>query len=386
MKYLRFVASNLKRNKTRLFFTMLSIITAFILFGLLSALKIAFGAGADIAGKDRMLTLHKVTFTQPLPESYGRQIAAVEGVKRVSHQTWFGAVYKDPRNQLPLFPVVPEEHIKIYPELKVIDGSLEDWMNNRQGVLISKSLADRFAADWKIGARIPLQSSIWRNKNGGNAWEFDFSGIYQLGDDLDDGGMLMHYKYFDEGRSFGQGSVGWYVLQIADPENSARIAKEVDKLFENSSAETKTATEAAFAQSFAGQIGDMGKIINAVVLAVFFTMLLVVANTMSQSIRERTAEIGVLKTLGFSDSKVMGMVMLESMFITLLSAGIGLLLAYLIVNNAESIRKYFPIFYIQKKDLFIGVTIAASMGILAGIMPATQALKLKINDAMRRVA
>ncbi|MBT8141686.1 MAG: FtsX-like permease family protein [Gammaproteobacteria bacterium] len=385
MKYLRFIASNLKRNKTRLLFTMLSIITAFILFGMLSALKVAFSAGADIAGKDRMLTLHKVTFTQPLPESYGSRIAAIDGVKKVSHATWFGAVYKDPRNQLALFPVIPEEYVEIYPELKVVEGSLEDWMSNRQGILISKSMADRFAEEWKIGDRIPIQSSIWRKNDGGNTWELDFSGVYQLGDDIDDGGMLMHYKYFDEGRSFGQGSVGWYVLQIADPEKSASVAKAVDKLFENSSAETKTATEAAFAQSFAGQIGDMGKIINAVVSAVFFTMLLVVANTMSQSIRERTSEIGVLKTLGFSDNRVMGMVMLESLFITLLAAGLGLLLAYLIVNNAEGIRKFFPIFYLPQKDIISGLFIALLMGLIAGIMPATQALKLKINDAMRRV-
>jgi len=338
MKYLRFVASNLKRNKTRLLFTFLSIMTAFLLFGLLSALKIAFGAGADIAGKDRLLT------------------------------------------------VEPEKHIQIYPELKLLEGSLDDWVSNRQGLLVSKSLADRFAEEWKVGDRIPIQTSIWRKKDGTNTYDFDFVGIYQLGEDVDDGGMYMHYKYFDESRAFGEGSVGWYVLKIANPDDSAQIAKEVDKLFENSSAETKTSTEEAFAKSFAGQIGDMGKIISAVVSAVFFTMLLVVANTMSQSIRERTSEIGVLKTLGFSDSKVMWMVILESLFITLVSAIIGLLIAKLFVDNADSVRKYFPIFYIQQKDLIFGLIIAVIMGLIAGALPALQALKLKINDAMRKVA
>lgn len=386
MKYLRFVASNLKRNKTRLLFTFLSIMTAFLLFGLLSALKIAFSAGADIAGKDRLLTLHKVTFTQPLPISYGRQIENVDGVELVSHQTWFGGIYKDPRNQLPLFPVEPEKHLQIYPELKLLEGNLDDWVSNRQGLLVSKSLADRFAEEWKVGDRIPVQTSIWRKKDGTNTYDLDFVGIYQLGEDVDDGGMLMHYKYFDESRAFGEGTVGWYVLKIANPDDSAQIAKEVDKLFENSSAETKTSTEEAFAKSFAGQIGDIGKIINAVVSAVFFTMLLVVANTMSQSIRERTSEIGVLKTLGFSDSKVMWMVILESLFITLISAAIGLLLAKLFVDNADSVRKYFPIFYIQQKDLIVGLVIATVMGLIAGVLPAIQALKLKINDAMRKVA
>lgn len=385
MKYLHFIATNLKRNKTRLIFTVLSIVTAFLMFGLLSALKVAFGAGADIAGKDRLLTLHKVTFTQPLPINYGKQIEGIEGVKLVSHQTWFGGVYKDPRNQLPLFPVEPDKHIKIYPELKIVEGSLDDWLSNRQGLLVSKSLADRFSEEWKVGGRIPIQSSIWRNKDGGSTWEFDFSGVYQLGEDIDDGGMLMHYKYFDEGRSFGEGTVGWYILQIENPENSATIAKQIDALFENSSAETKTATEEAFAKSFAGQIGDIGKIINAVVSAVFFTMLLVIANTMSQSIRERTGEIGVLKTLGFSDTKVMWMVILEAIFITVLAAALGLLLAKGFVDNAESIRKYFPIFYIPQKDLFAGMLIAIVMGLLAGILPASQALKLKIVDAMRKV-
>jgi len=386
MKYLRFIASNLKRNKTRLLFTFLSIMTAFLLFGLLSALKIAFGAGADIAGKDRLLTLHKVTFTQPLPISYARQIENIEGVELVSHQTWFGGMYKDPRNQLPLFPVEPEKHLQIYPELELIEGDLDEWKSNRQGLLVSKSLADRFSEDWKVGTRIPIQTSIWRKKDGSNTYEFDYIGIYQLGEDVDDGGMLMHYKYFDESRAFGEGSVGWYVLKINNPDNSAQIAKEVDKLFENSSAETKTSTEEAFAKSFAGQIGDMGKIINAVVSAVFFTMLLVVANTMSQSIRERTSEIGVLKTLGFSDNKVMWMVILEALFITVVSAAIGLLIAKVFVDNAESVRKYFPIFYIQQKDIIIGLSIAFLMGLIAGVLPAMQALRLKINDAMRKVA
>ena len=387
MKFLGLVWSNLKRKKLRTTLTLLSILVAFVLFALLSALKLALGGGVNMADANRLIVRHRVSFIQLLPYSYQQRIASVPGVTLVSMQLWFGGVYQDPKNQLGTFPVEPEAFLAMNPELTLPEDQKQAWLKTRTGAVVGSSLAKRFG--WKIGDRIPLTSPIWPNKDGG-AWQFDLVGIYDATKKAaDTSSFLFRYDYFDEARERGQGQVGWYQVRVDDPKNAARIAEAIDAEFANSSAETKAETEAAMFQGFTQQIGDIGTIVSLIVVAVFFTILLVAGNTMAQSVRERTQELGVLKAVGFSNERVLGVILGESLVITLLGGLTGLLLGWFIVSGmgqASFMKTYFPLFYIQPRDLLLGAGFAAALGFVAGIFPAVQAMRLRTAEALRREA
>jgi len=305
-RYLPLLAASLRRKRLRTFFTLASIVVAFLLFGLAESLRFALQSGVDVAGADRLLTMHKVSFTQLLPESYENRIRAIDGVREVTPQTWFGAWFRDERNQIPTFPVKPTAFLRMYPEFEVPAEQREAWIADRTGIMIGRGLAD--ITGWQVGQSVPLRSSIWRKADGSDAWEVTVRAIYDLPEGGDTRQILLHQEYFDEARGMAKGLIGWYVIQVADVERTAAIARQIDLQFANSPAETKTSTERAMAQSFVNQVGNIGAILRAIVIAVFFTMLLVTANTMAQSVRERTSEIGVLKTLGFSNGGVLGLV------------------------------------------------------------------------------
>ncbi|MFO1513404.1 MAG: ABC transporter permease [Verrucomicrobiota bacterium] len=293
MKFFYLVWCNLKRKKLRTTLTLLSIVVAFVLFALLAALKLAFVGGVSLANVNRLITRHRVSFIQPLPYAYMSRMASVPGVAAVSHQSWFGAVYQDSKNPLGSFPVEPELFLPMNPEISLPEDQKRAWLKTRTGAVIGRSLAERY--NWKIGDRVPLKSPIWPNKDGG-AWQFDIVGIYDgTKKTADTTSFLFRYDFFDEARSYGAGQVGWYQVRVEDPKQAERVAAAIDAEFANSSAETKTETEAAMFQGFAQQIGDIGKIVTFILGAVFFTILLVAGNTMAQSVRERTQELGVLK-------------------------------------------------------------------------------------------
>ena len=385
MKFLSLVWSNLKRRKLRTSLTLLSVLVAFILFALLSALKLALAGGVNMADANRLITRHRVSFIQLLPHSYEKRITAVPGVTLVSMQLWFGGVYQDPKNQLGTFPVEPEAFLAMNPELTLPEDQKQAWLKTRTGAIVGRSIADRFK--WKIGDRVPLTSPIWAHKSGG-AWEFEIVGIYDATKKAaDTSSFLFRYDYFDEARAHSQGTVGWYQVRVDDPKNAPRISEAIDAEFANSSAETKTETESAMFQGFAQQIGDIGTIVSLIVAAVFFTILLVAGNTMAQSVRERTQELGVLKALGFTNELVLGVVLGESLVITVLGGCTGLLLGWLMVSGlgqASFMKTYFPLFYIPPRDLVLGVLFALALGLIAGILPAIQAMRLRLAEALRR--
>jgi putative ABC transport system permease protein len=375
----------LKRRKARTLFTFLSIIVAFVLFGYLAAVKVAFRAGVDVAGADRMFTTHKTSIIQPLPKSYQEQIARVAGVKTVTHASWFGGIYQNPnRGFQGVFqgPVDPQEYLAMYPEFRLPAAEKEAWIADREGAIVGRKTANRYG--WKVGDRVPIQGTIWRKKDGTSTWEFNLRGIYDGDKGIDTTQFLFHYDYFDEARSFGQGIVGWYIVRIADPKQSAAVGKTIDSLFENSPYETKTVTEKALAQGFADQIGNIGAIIRWILTAVFFTLLVVAGNTMAQSVRERTNELGVLKTLGFTNGTVLALVLAESCALAFLGGGIGLGLAALAISGGDPTGGYLPIFYFPEKDAVIGAGFVILLGFVAGILPAVQAMRLRIVDALRR--
>ena len=382
MKYLPLVWKNLWRRKIRTTFTLLSIFVAFLLFGLLMTIRMAFTFGVDIAGADRLVLIHKVSLIMPLPVSYEPRLQTVPGVELATHNTWFGAYYQDPSNFFANIAVDPVPFLKIYPEYKLPADQMKAWLEDRQGVIVGKDLAERFG--WKLGQRVPLTATIWQPKAGGQTWEFNIRGIYDGGDGVDKTQFFFRYDYLDENRRGGQGLVGWYIVKIADPAKAVALSHTFDEMFANSSAETKTTTEKGFVEGFAKQMGDIGAIMIAILTAVLFTMLLIAASTMAQSVRERTNELAVLKTLGFSGGLILTLVLAESLFIGLVGGGLGLGLAWLVVQGGDPTGGMLPIFVLPSRDVALGVGLMVLMGFLAGIMPAVGAMQLRITDALRR--
>lgn len=381
-KYLPLLWANLGRKRVRTALTLASIVIAFLLFGLLQTMRSALTGGADLAGVDRLMTLHKISLIQPLPSAYLNRIRAVEGVKIATSQDWFGGIYQEDRNQVAAFAVEPELFFEVYPEYKLPDAQKAAWMADRQGIIVGTDIAARFG--WKVGQRIALRSNIFQNSNGTTSWDFNVSGIFDAGNG-DRSSVYFHYKYFNESRTFGKDNIGYVVLRINDPNQAPQIAAKVDAMFANSSTETKTATEKAFIQGFANQLGNIGKLITAIAGAVFFTMLLVSANTMGQSIRERINEIGVMKTLGFSSGSIVGLVLGEALLITTLGGVVGLALSSVLADGVAKVaQQFFPTLGMPADTWIIGAVLIVVLGGLAAILPCTQASRLKIVDALRK--
>jgi putative ABC transport system permease protein len=381
MKFLPLLWRNLWRKKIRTIFTLLSIFVAFLLFGLLMTIRTAFTFGVDIAGLDRLVLIHKVSLIQPLPISYLPRLQATPGVETATHQTWFGGVYRDPSNFFAQIVVDPEPFLKIYPEFRVPPEQRAAWLADRQGAVVGVDLARRFG--WKVGDRIPIQATIWQPKQG-QVWEFNIVGLYDGDPGVDKTQLFFRYDYLDENRRAGGGLVGWYVVKIADASRAHEMAATFDAMFANSPAETKTTTEKGFVEGFAKQMGDIGAIMIAIVVAVMFTMLLVAANTMAQSVRERTSEVGVMKTLGFPNALILALVLGESVAIALLGGGLGLLAAWLFVQQGDPTGGMLPIFILPTADVALGGVLVLALGAVAGLLPAIGAVQLRITDALRR--
>ena len=384
MKYLYLVYSNLKRKKVRTFLTFASVLVAFVLFGYLSAIETALDIGVSVAGADRLVVRHKVSLIQPLPESYEAQMEQIDGIAEATHATWFGGVYQDPTNFFMQAPVKPLEYLSMYPEFLIPEEQLEAWLNTRTGAIAGRAIADQFG--WEIGDRIPIQGTIWPKRDGSRLWEFDLVGIYDGEEQATDTTQfLFRYDYFDEARpEAARGIVGWYIVRVDDPDRSVEIANAIDSRFANSPAETSAETELAFVQGFAKQIGNIGKIMTGILSAVFFTILLVAGNTMAQAVRERIEELGVLKAIGFTHRQVMGLVLAESLLLAGGAGLIGLGVAWWLISLGDLTGGAFPVFFFPPADIILGVVLAVTLGVAAGALPAGQAMRLQVADALRR--
>ena len=384
MKYLHLIGSNLRRKKVRTLLTLLSILVAFLLFGFLSAIKQALAGGVTLAGQNRLWVRHKVSIIQSLPEFYKARIERIPGVASATHQTWFGGLYQDPKNFFPQMPVVPEEFLDMYPEFLVSPEEKQAWLKTRTGAIVGRKTADRF--HWKVGDKVPILSSIYAKTDGSRLWDFEIVGIYDGKEkNTDTTQLFFRYDYFDEARLWGKGQVGWYIVRVKDPAEAAEVAKRVDAEFENSAAETKAEPEGAFLQGWAKQIGDITLITATILSAVFFTILLVAGNTMAQSVRERTGELGVLKAMGFTNTQVLGLVLGESCVLAVLGGGLGLGLACLIISRGDPTGGMLPLFFFPTLDVLVGAALCLALGLVAGIFPALQAMRLRVAEALRRM-
>jgi len=384
-RWLPLVRANLMRRKLRFTFTLISIVLAFLMFGMLDALRTSLSQAINLAGADRLMCMSKVNITVSLPGAYFEKVKAVPGVRAVAPFNWFGGIYKDSKQQLQVIATKPDDIVAVYPELKVKPEQFEAWKRDRQGVIVGPTLANNFG--WKVGDRIPLRSDIWRKLDGSDTWQFNIVGIYDAsGSGVDKATVYFQYDYFNESLQYGKDQVGWMVVRVADPSQSDALASRIDSMFANSQAETKTSTERVMIKQFLDQVGNIGLILVSVTTAVFFTMLLVTANTMAKSVSERTNEIGVLKTLGFSGPSILTLVLLESMFLTFLGGLIGLGLAWLFASGVgEQVKDYFPVFRLDSGTLIAGIALMVVFGVLTGLWPALTAMRLKIVDALRRI-
>ena len=381
MKFFPLVWTNIWRKKFRTSFTLLSIFIAFLLFGIMMTVRLAFSFGLDVAGLDRLVLINKVTLILPLPYSYLARLQNTSGVQLATHQTWFNGIYQDPANFFANIAVEPEPFLKVYPEFRIPADERQAWLADRQGAIAGRDLAERFG--WKLGDRIPLTGTLYQPKQG-QAWEFNLRGIYDAPDGTDKTQFFFRYDYLDENRVDGDGLVGRYVVKIADPSQAVAMSRTFDDMFANSPAETKTTTEKGFLEGFAKQMGDIGTIMIVISSVVLFMFGLVVASTMAQSVRERTNELAVLKTLGFTDGAILALVLAESVFIVFVGGGLGLALAWLFVQQGDPTGGLLAIFVLPPRDLMIGVALMVAIGLLAGAAPAMAAMRLRITDALRR--
>jgi len=382
MKYLHLIWASLFRSKTRTLLTLLSVVTAFLLFGMLDSVRVAFNSGGNAAGANRMVVASRLSITQMLPYSLLPQIEATPGVKKASYAAWFGGIYRDPKNFFPNFSVGPG-YLDLYPEYELPAAQRKAFDADRTGAIVGEALAKRHG--WKVGDTIPLQATIFPTK-GSNNWNFKLSGIFTVKDAKrkgEENQLWFHWKYFDESNDYVKSRVGWYTIQLDTPASADRIAKAVDTLSENSDHETKTQTEQAFNQSFAKQFADIGLIVTAIMGAVFFTLLLLTGNTMAQAVRERVPELAVLKTIGFSNRTVLWLVLSESILLVVLGGVIGMGGAALMmpgVSAASGGAIQLPT--VLPQTWAVGFALMIAIGVTVGLLPAMRAMRLKIVDAL----
>jgi putative ABC transport system permease protein len=383
MKFLPLIWSSLGRRKARTLLTLLSIVVAFILYGYLWAIGRALDQGVSMVGADRLMVRHRVSITQPLPETYQRRLLGIPGGAQATHASWFGGIYQEPRNFFAQMAVNPEEWLELYPEFLLDPEQRETWFRTRTGAVVGRRTAERFG--WQVGDRIPLQATVWVRKDGSRLWEFELVGIYDGAEEgTDTTNFLFHYDFLSEARAFGDGLVGWYIVRVQDAEDAAAVARRIDEEFANSPQETKAETEGAFIRGWARQIGDVTTILAAILTAVFFTILLVAGNTMAQSVRERTEELGVLKAIGFSHGQALWLVLGESCLLAGLGSAMGLVIAWFLIGAGDPTGGALPMFFFPRAQILWGLLLGLALGVGAGLLPARQAMRLRIAEALRR--
>lgn len=383
MKYLHLIWAALFRRKTRTILTLVSITAAFLLFGLLDAVRVSFAeAGQSVNGAERLQTGSKLSFIQPLPMALGARIAAVDGVRDVAWANWFGGAYQDPRNQVFTF-AVSDNYLDIYPEVSVDPAEMKAWKEDLNGILAGEAVIKKYG--WKIGDRIPLQSQIFPDRQGSKNWSFNLRGVMKSPDGkaFQSGMILLHWKNFDETTPYNQGQAGWYVSRVRDVDDADRVAKAIDALSANSDHETKTQTEQAATRNWIKQLADIGLIVTSIMGAVFFTLILLTGNTMMQAVRERTSELAVLKTIGFSNRSVLGLVLAESVLLLLIGGIVGIGLVAL-VSKALPVLSGGAVgaMPVSWKSWSLGLALALGIGLVIGALPALRAMRLNIVDAL----
>ena len=384
MHILKLIFKNAFRHKLRTFLTILGVTIAILAFGLLRTVVSAWYAGVEASSASRLVTRNAVSLVFPLPLSYREKIRQVEGVKQVSYGTWFGGIYIDEKNFFANYAVEPRTYLQMYPEIIVPPGQLAAFLRDRKGAVAGRKLAERFG--WKIGDIITLKGTIFP----GN-WDFVLRGIYKGRDEtVDETAFFFQWDYLNEalkkaGRTWAD-QVGWYMVEINNPDIAADVSLRIDKMFKNSLAETLTETEKAFQLSFISMTEAIVIAIKLVSFVIIFIIMAVVANTMAMTARERIGEYAIFKTLGFGAFHISGLVFAESLTITMIGASLGIFLTFPVARIfGKELSQYFPIFNVEHKTIIMDIVAAFVVASVAAIFPAWRAVKIGIADGLRRI-
>jgi putative ABC transport system permease protein len=383
MKFLWLVIKSARRSKRRTILTVLSVAIAVFLFASLRAVLDGFSAAVEASSSTRIVTQRSTSLFFSMPISHAEAIRNTPGVQDVTWASWFGGVYKDSRNFFAQYAIEPESYLRIYPEIVLTSEERKAFLDDRTGCIVGDGLARTYG--FKVGDKITLQVGI--PTYGTSDFDYTVRGIYRSGGAaVDNQSMMFHWKYADE-RSTQKGLAGWYIAQIANPDQAAQVAGAIDRKFASSPFETKTDTERAFQNTFVSMVGNINLLIGSIALAVVITTLFVAGNTMAMSVRERTTEIAVMRTLGFQSATIFLLVAGEGLLMALTGGLVGAVLARLIVNPGFfPAGGFIPEITVSNSNVAIGVGLSAAIGIVAGLIPATIASRLKIVDALRRVA
>ncbi|MDR1075316.1 MAG: ABC transporter permease [Xanthomonadaceae bacterium] len=382
MKFLPLILAQLTRSKARTFLTLLSVIAAFMLFGMLDSVRVAFDSGGSLDGSNRLIVTSRVSLTQTLPLSLLPQLESVPGVKRVMYGMWFGGVYQDVKNFFPSLSVSPN-YFDVYTGYDIPPEQLRQFRNSQDSAAVGEALAKKFG--WEVGDVVPLQSSIF-TQNGSNDWPLRITAIFRARDRKNvaaENQLVMHWKYFDEANDYIKNEIGYFAIQLEDAKQAAQVARAIDALSANSDHETRTETESSFQQGFAKQFADIGSVVTSIMGAVFFTLLLLTGNTMAQAIRERIPELAVLKTLGFKDGLVLTLVMVESVLLIFFGGMLGMIFAELSMPAISSISNgIIPLPSVNMKTWIMAICLMLAIGTVVGVLPALKAKRLNIVDAL----
>jgi len=383
MSDLFLIYKNLTRKPLRLFLTVFATFIAFLIYGTITGFQNALDSGVELSADDRLVTVNKINFTQPLPISYVNKVKAIEGVQGVVHMNWFGGYYQDPSQFLQTFAVDEKAFLEVYDEITLTEEETKAWLQNNQAIIVGDTSAEKYG--WKVGDRIPVGSNIFSQADGSSVWDFDIVGIYKGRDrQTDTTSVYIHYKYFNETQSFGGNYIGWMGVRTVDPKLNEQVIKRIDDMFVNSPFETETVPEKAFQKAFIAQIGNIGLILTSVVAAAFFIILVIVGNSMVLSVRERTAEIGVMKTLGFRSGRIFRLVLGESVLLALVGGGLGIFASLFAMAAINQSPTPLPDMLLDSAAVQTAFAYAAILGLVTGIIPAISALRLNIITALTR--
>jgi putative ABC transport system permease protein len=380
MKYFPLIWAGLRRKPVRTILTLFSVIVAFVLFGALHGVTAAIDSLINGMSDTRLRIQSKVSLVEPLPISYLARIESVKGVEGVGYYAWFGGYYQEPKNQISVGAVDVDRLHSMFPELNLKDEYAAAMRSTRNGALIGRDLAA--TRGWKIGDKLPLKSNIYMRKDGAPQWDFEIVGIYDFGDGkIPTNELWFNYAYFDEARTFGNGTVMMYFAKIANPASSGAISEAIDQQFANSTFETQTVNERDWLRGRIAQIGDMQFFVNAIVAAVMFTLLFLTGNTMMQSVRERIPELAVLKTYGFGNASILALVFGEALLLCVAAAGIGLgiaaALSPMIYRQIGAGGMSFPL-----NVIWTGIALSAAVAIVSSLPPARRVQRLNVVDAL----
>jgi putative ABC transport system permease protein len=382
------VWKNLFRKPLRTILLTVSIFMAFLIFGILTSLNVALERASESgSASNRLVVSNKINFTQPLPIAYVNRIAATRGVTGVTHSSWFGAYYQDQRaSRFVGFAVDPETYMAIYAnDIRLTDVERKAFIAERTGVIVGKALADQYG--WKVGQTIPISSNIYVQPDGRRSWDMKISGIFTGAKPTDSTASLyFHYDYLNETSSFGRDQIGNVAVRTASADLNNSVAKAIDNAFANSPYETSTVDEKTFGQAFLKQAGDLNFIVTIVVAAAFAAILMIVSTTLVSAMRERTKEIGVMKTLGFSSPRVLRMVLGEALLLSTMGAVLGLAVsAFVLVALSKSpAASTFGDLTMSPLVALAGLLMAITLGLITGAIPAVSALRMSIVDALNR--